>query len=184
MPRRLAVLFALTLLAQDDSPDLILAPPPDSAFSPGPVRLIARTGGQNEPKLDGQPIKVESPHAGVVTAELQPSPGPHEITLGTQKIRFVVGKADGFTAFRPHPPANTCNACHAVRNGRWRFIRASLSNVCSQCHSKETFAAKHTHQMDLLPDCQMCHNPHGSTAPAHMKLSRENACKQCHSLQQ
>ncbi|MFN7921687.1 MAG: cytochrome c3 family protein [Bryobacteraceae bacterium] len=177
---RVFLLAPVIAFAQDN---LILAPPPDSAFPPGPVRLIARVAGESAVKLDGEAVKVESPHPGVVTAELQPAPGTHEITLGDQKVRFAVGKADGFTAFRPHPPSNSCTTCHAVRNGRWRFVRASLSNVCSQCHSKETFPAKHTHQMDLLPDCQLCHNPHGSTAAGHMKLARDAACKQCHSLQ-
>jgi predicted CXXCH cytochrome family protein len=26
----------------------------------------------------------------------------------------------------------------------------------------------------------LCHNPHGSTEKAHLKMAKETACKQCH----
>jgi predicted CXXCH cytochrome family protein len=176
MPYRPVAFFAAAA-------NLILAPPPEASFQSGPVQVIARVDGDSELKLDGRPVRVESPHPGVVKASLTPGPGIHELTLGGQKVRFAVGPAEGFKDFRGHAPASTCDSCHAVRNGRWRFVRASLANVCSRCHAKEAFPAKHTHQMDLLPDCQMCHDPHGSTSAAHLKLTRENACKQCHGLQ-
>lgn len=156
--------------------------PPDNSQHDGKVRIIAQTEGKGDLKLDGKAIQTESPHPGVATAELTLDKGIHTLELGDQRVRFAIQPADGFTPFRPHPPVAQCTSCHAVRNNRWRFTRASLSNVCSACHSKDTFPAKHTHGMDLLPDCQMCHNPHGSTAAGHMKLSREKACQQCHSL--
>jgi predicted CXXCH cytochrome family protein len=161
----------------------ILAPPPNALFPEGSaVRLIARLDEGAVVKVDGKAIAVESPHKGVATAELKLGAGAHEVAAGSQSVKFAVGPPrEGFKPFVPHPPANTCTSCHTVRNERWRFLRASLANVCSQCHSKETFPAKHTHTMDLLPDCQMCHDPHGSTAAGHMKMDKAKACKQCHS---
>lgn len=191
-------LAALFLNAEEPAPSPILAPPPQSAHaaSSGPVRFIGRSSSSAatpELKLDGKAVSLTSPHEGVFTAEVAPgAAGVHELEFEGQKLRFAVtdrgaggAPPDGFQAFRPHPPANQCQTCHAVRNGKWRFQRVSLASVCSQCHAKATFPAKHTHEMAVLTDCQLCHNPHGSTTaiPAHLKLSRDTACKQCHALQ-
>ncbi|MBM3793538.1 MAG: hypothetical protein FJW31_05620 [Acidobacteria bacterium] len=186
MMKRL-VLLAAALVCAAEEPGAILAPPTLSAHAgAGTVRFIGR--GTGALKMDGKPVETVSPHAGVQAAELKPaSEGAHTLEFEGQTLRFFTGaNPDGeFKAFRAHPPSNQCETCHAVRNGRWRFQRVSLASVCSQCHSKETFQAKHTHEMPVLTDCQLCHNPHGSTTavPAHLKLAREAACKQCHALQ-
>lgn len=181
----LGIFGLIALLAQAaDEPGPILAPPVDSAHPAGAtVRFIGRGAGPL--KVDGATVATQSPHDGVQTAELKAlAPGVHTLEFEGQALRFSSGPAAGFTAFRAHPPANQCETCHAVRNGRWRFQRVSLASVCSQCHARETFQVKHTHEMAVLTDCQLCHNPHGSTTavPAHLKLSRDVACKQCHAL--
>ena len=182
--RLAAALIASAAALAAEEPGAILAPPPDSAHPvAGPVRFIGRGAGPF--KLDGVAVTTQSPHGGVQTAELRPAKhGVHELEFEGQTLRFSLGPTHGFTAFRPHPPANQCQTCHAVRNDKWRFQRVSLASVCSQCHSKDTFQAKHTHEMALLTDCQLCHNPHGSTTavPAHLKLAKDAACKQCHAL--
>ena len=177
--------MALCAAAQEPVDNRIFAPPAGARFPAGAsVRVIARMAPGAEMKLDGVPLSMESPHPGVATLELKLTPGAHTFQLGDQSIRVVAGDGvDEGKPFRAHPPVSNCGACHTVRNGRWRFLRASLSNVCSQCHAKETFPARHTHAMDVLPDCQMCHDPHGSTAAAHLKMDRDAACRQCHSLQ-
>ena len=180
--RTLVVSFACVCFAQEPGP--ILAPPPDSAHPGGAVvRFIGRGAGPL--KLDGAAVATQSPHQSVQTSELGPlKPGLHTLEFEGQTLRFSLGPTvpEKFAAFKPHPPANQCETCHAVRNGKWRFQRISLASVCSQCHSKDTFQAKHTHEMAVLTDCQLCHNPHGSTtaAVAHLKLPRDAACKQCH----
>jgi predicted CXXCH cytochrome family protein len=178
------LLLAASALAQDDA-GRILAPPDAARFKPGePIRLIARVPAGAAIQVDGAPVATDSPHQGVATAELKLASGAHTIALGNQTVRIAVGDGiDGTKPFRPHPPVSDCTSCHAVRNGRWRYQRASLSNVCSKCHSAATFQPRHTHEMGLLPDCQMCHDPHGSTAAAHMKMDRDTACRQCHALQ-
>lgn len=181
------VLFAAIVCSAAEEPGAILAPPPQSAHpGTGAVRFIGRGAGAL--KMDGKPVETTSPHEGVQTAELKPAAGgAHTLEFEGQTLRFFTGAnpGDEFKPFRAHPPANQCDTCHAVRNGRWRFQRVSLASVCAQCHSKETFQAKHTHEMPVLTDCQLCHNPHGSTTavPAHLKLARDAACKQCHALQ-
>jgi len=186
--RSIFVVAGALLTAQEVTKDppanQVLAPPPNALFQKGPVRVIARTDGNTELLLDGKKVTVESPHAGVLTAEVTVESGVHEVTVGDSRAKFAVGDAPGeWKAFRQHPPVSQCTTCHAVRNGNWRFVRASLASVCSACHNKEKFPEKHTHEMGILTDCQMCHDSHGSTAAGHLKMSRANACKLCHNLQ-
>jgi predicted CXXCH cytochrome family protein len=180
MPRlsRWAVsVAALACVAQEES--AILAPPNHAAFDKGPVRIIARSG---EIKVDGAAVKVESPVSGMATASLELAPGPHEVSVGKDVVRVFVGAGapTGFKPFRPHPAMASCDNCHAVKDGEWVFKRASLATVCSRCHARDKFPAKHTHEMGVLADCQICHDPHGSTEVGHMKRAKEVACKQCH----
>jgi predicted CXXCH cytochrome family protein len=178
------ILAAALFLAMQTAPD-ILAPPPDSTFEKGPVRVIARVEGKAELRIDGKPVAAESPAEGMLTVEVDASPGDHEVSIGTgdkqQKVRFRIGAPDGtFAAFRAHPPVANCATCHAVKNGVWALQRASLVTLCTQCHDKEAFPKSHVHIPGVVADCQMCHNPHGGTAKALLTMSKEKACKQCH----
>ncbi|MBM3739627.1 MAG: hypothetical protein FJW39_27995 [Acidobacteria bacterium] len=177
---RILPVFYLLCFAQEDP--AILAPPRGVAFPGGEVRVIVRADGKTQLKLDGKPVSAETPAEGVLTAALQLAPGAHEISYGAETVRVFAGPGPGaeFKPFRPHPPVANCTTCHAVKNGIWTFQRASLATVCSQCHAKDKFPAKHTHEMGILADCQICHDPHGSTAAAHMRKEKEAACKQCH----
>lgn len=180
-PRLILLLAALACVAQDEP--AILAPPKGATFARGPVRFIARIENGAQPRLDGKALTGESPVPGMVTAELVVGPGAHEIVLGKETVRFFVGAGASaeFKPFRFHPPMANCNTCHAVKNGEWAFQKPSLVTLCSQCHDRDKFAAKHTHVIGVLADCQICHDPHGSTEVGHLKKSKEVACKQCHS---
>lgn len=178
---RMAVLaFTLTCVGEED-PSL-LAPPDGAVFAKGPVRFIARAEATAAIQLDGKPLKYESPAEGVATANLELEPGAHEIVFGKEKARFFVGAGSPaeMKPFRFHPPMASCDTCHAIKNGVWAWKRASLVTLCGQCHEKEKFVAKHTHEPGIIADCQICHNPHGSTAESHLKKTKEVACKQCH----
>ncbi|MBK5293432.1 MAG: hypothetical protein JJE04_17385 [Acidobacteriia bacterium] len=184
MPNRFSLIVASVAicLGQQAAPD-ILSPAPDSRFSKGPVRVIARAEGKAELLLDGRSIASESPAAGVLLAHVEPAVGVHEIRLktekGEQKIRFSVGEGS-FAAFREHPPVAKCETCHAVKNGVWSLQRTSPVLLCFQCHNKETFPKTHTHIPGVLADCQMCHNPHGWSTAAFLTMKKEQACKLCH----
>jgi predicted CXXCH cytochrome family protein len=173
------------LFAQQSTSLVIYTPPPDSAFIEGPVPVIA-AASQAKLILDGEPVPAAVPAPGVVFAQLKPKPGLHELALetpqGRKVLRIHVGPAPppGFPLFRPHPATASCDNCHALKDGEWSWKRASLVSICFDCHSRETFPKSHTHVPAVLADCQICHNPHGSTAPAHLTLSKEKACKQCH----
>ena len=177
MPHRLLI----ALLGVAALPAEILAPTQDAVVAVGAVRIIARVEGKGELRVNGKNVAAESPAAGVLTAEVKLTAGAHEIALfaaGKEEKRKI--QVGGKVNFRPHPPAAGCDACHAVKNGEWAFQRASLTGVCFTCHQRDSFAAKHTHVPGVLADCQMCHSAHGSTAVAHLKMEKAQACKLCH----
>ncbi len=161
----------------------ILAPTDESVVE-HELRVVARHDGKAEILIDGKSAPAEAPHAGVVFATVKLAPGAHEIALpGGPSIRVHVG--DGAPAawrkFEPHPPGGAaCTTCHAVRNGEWAFVRSSLVGVCFACHDRAAFPKTHTHEPGIIPDCQICHSPHGSTVVRHLKTSRDAACKLCH----
>ncbi len=177
---RSLVLCAALLFAQDE-PNL-LSPPNGASFASGPVRVIARAEGKPEITVDGKPIALESPVDGVATANLKLEPGAHVVGFGKESAKVFVGEGapTEFKPFRFHPAMASCTSCHAVKNGVWAFQRPSLVTTCGQCHAKEKFPAKHTHEMGILADCQICHDPHGSTAAGHLRKQKDVACKQCH----
>ena len=175
-----AMMLAPLLLRAESA---ILAPADKSAVD-GEVRVVARHDGKAEILVDGKAVAAETPHAGVLFATVTLAPGAHEISLaGGPRIRVHSGDGapEGWQKFRAHPPGGVaCATCHAVRNGEWAFAKASLVGVCFACHDRAAFPKTHTHEPGIVPDCQMCHAPHGSTAAAHLKLKREAACKLCH----
>jgi predicted CXXCH cytochrome family protein len=174
---------ALLLTAQDAGVTNIHSPAAGSVWT-GAVRIIARVDAGQKLLLDGNPVEAAAPAPGVALASMKLAAGAHEISLGAEKVRFHVGAGApaGFAPFREHPPvAAGCDSCHAVKEGAWALKRASLSGICFQCHDREAFPKAHTHVYGTLADCQMCHNPHGSAAAGHMKMTKAKACTLCHS---
>lgn len=176
--------FLLCALAAPLAAESLILAPADQTAVPAEVRLIARHQGKPEFLVDGKPLAAESPLAGVLHLTVTLAPGPHEIALdGGPRIRVHSGPGApaAWQPFRAHPPGGApCTACHAVRNGEWSFARASLVGVCFACHDRAAFPKTHTHEPGIVPDCQMCHSPHGSVKARHLKLEREAACKLCH----
>lgn len=164
----------------------ILSPPENSAHPAGPVRVIARGSPGVKLMLDGAAVAATSPAPGVLSALITPKPGARVLEIagprGRQAVHFFsgAGAAGPFKPFRPHPPVETCTTCHAVKDGEWAFARPSLGGICFGCHDREAFPGTHSHVPGVLADCQLCHDPHGSTAKGHLKMSKEIGCKQCH----
>lgn len=163
----------------------IMRPADGSALPAGPVDVVATApGGKLE--LDGKPVDADQPFPDVLRAKVDASAGEHKLTLiwkdGQTSIRFFSGPNPpaGYAAFRQHPPQQTveCTQCHQLtRRGRFSFKGGT---VCFDCHQPAGFVKVHTHTADVLTECGLCHNAHGSTVKAHMVYSKEIACKQCH----
>jgi predicted CXXCH cytochrome family protein len=180
---RFAAVLLCCLLPAADEQGKIMRPPDGSSFRSGPVDIIATApGGTLE--VDGKQITAEQPFPNVLHAKAEVAPGVHKLALvwpdGRKEIRFHTGPAvpAGFEPFRQHPPVTAvpCTQCHELsRRGRFVF-----KGGCFDCHQDATFARVHTHAKDVLQECGLCHNAHGSTKKSHLVFSREVACKQCH----
>ena len=178
MPDRLVLILALAAQAQTGGPG-ILRPADKAVLPPGPLTVIARGAGPL--RLDGRGVSVRVQNGDIVTATVTPAAGLHELSFADQKLRFFVGPgapAD-FRPYRLHPPATAaCDTCHTVRDGVWEFRGAASS--CFGCHDQKKFPVGHTHNAEVLSECGLCHDPHGSAEKFHLKLAKETACKQCH----
>lgn len=163
----------------------ILRPADKSVLRSGEVDIVATApGGRLE--LDGRPVAADKPFPDVLHAMLKASPGAHRLSLvwdgGSQEVRFFCGSQPpaGYALFHEHPPVPgvDCSLCHELtKRGRFHF---KGSEACFTCHQKDTFATVHSHTSEILNECGLCHNAHGSTAKAHLLFPREVACKQCH----
>lgn len=176
-----ALLAASVCLAQEAP--VILAPA-DHAVLTGVARIIVK-GGKVQVTIDGKPAAVSSPAPGVWMGEAKLAPGLHEFIArdesGETKVAVFSGKAyTGWKVFKSHPPAGGCDTCHAVKDGQWSMKRASIAGVCSACHPQDRFPVVHTHNTDLLSECQGCHLPHGAVTARLLKVPKTTACRQCH----
>ena len=178
-----ATLLAAT--AFGDSSARILRPADQSALPAGEVDVIA-TAPEGKLELDGQPVAAAQPFPNVWHAVLKPAAGEHKLSLvspgGRREIVFYSGPQPppGFAPFRQHPPLAgvECTQCHEItKRGRFHF---KGGEACLGCHEKQTFAKVHTHTPEVLTECGLCHNAHGSTVKAHLLFAKATACKQCH----
>ena len=182
----LTIICAVVLMAQEPAnPNRILRPTNGASLAIGKLEGIAKVAKVGTVLLDGSLIPTTEKAPGVLTFILNPPAGRHTLELrfegGREVINFDSGELpEKGKPFRLHPPAATCETCHAVKSGAWSFKSDLLETSCAGCHNLKDFAKTHTHNTGQLAECGMCHNPHGSTESFHLKYPRNVACKQCH----
>jgi predicted CXXCH cytochrome family protein len=186
---RLVLTFSAALLcaAQEERGPAILRPSHESVLKPGPISVVARVVKPARLTLDGKLVAANSPADNVLTAVVELSAGPHEFALesggGTTKVSVVAAIASGpagWGVFKVHPPSAQCSSCHVAKEGVWSLKGLAAAENCTACHNAKKFPEKHTHEVKVLEQCQMCHDPHGSTMPALLIMDKETSCKQCH----
>lgn len=182
--RVIVVVAALTsCLPAADEAGRIMRPVDKAALPSGTVNIIA-SAPEGKLELDGKPVAAEKPFPNVLHANAEVTPGKHSLALiwadGRKEISFFTGPnaPAEYQAYKAHPPVPDvkCTQCHEVtRRGRFHF-----KGGCFDCHNREPFAKVHTHNADVLAECGLCHNAHGSTTKAHLMYTKEVSCKQCH----
>ena len=187
-PPLVLLLLAAMGSAQENAPNRILRPVDGAVIADGKIEMIAKLVSKGQLLLDGKILNTRQKAPGVITYALETAAGLHVLELqfegGTEKVRFAAGPApegEVWKPFRLHPPAATCETCHAVISNVWELKHAKLETSCGGCHNAlKGFAANHQHNTTQLADCALCHNPHGSTTQFHMRYPRAVACKLCH----
>jgi predicted CXXCH cytochrome family protein len=180
---RITAVLLCSVLAASEEAGRIMRPPHKAAFRSGPVDVIA-TAPQGILELDGARLTGEQPFPDVLHSRVGVKPGVHTLSLswpgGKKEVQFYIGAdvPEGFVSFRPHPPAAEvpCTQCHTLSR-RGRFI---FKGGCFDCHNPAAFAKTHTHTPDVLNECGLCHNAHGSIVKNHLTHAKDVACKQCH----
>ena len=173
--------LALGVTAQDGP--VLLRPVHKSVLPPGQHDVVARAASVT---VDGKAITGTQHTPEVFSGRVQLGEGKHVIRAGSEIAEVFVTKdptsaPDGFKLFRPHPPGvSSCDACHVAKGTRWAIKNGVVGDNCLTCHDAGKFPQTHTHTPQVLQDCQMCHKPHGSVDFFHLKLPKEQACKQCH----
>jgi len=172
--------------AQEPEKAGILRPVDQSVLQTEEVQIIARPG---EVWLDGKSLKGRETPATRQALSVRVPAGRHELIWkngdALQKIQFAVTTSEktagppNWKVYRAHPPQAECLNCHAEKQPG-DFKKITVAETCLTCHEQKTFAAGHAHNDEVLAECVLCHNPHGSTEKFHLKMTRETACKQCH----
>jgi predicted CXXCH cytochrome family protein len=177
-----ALVLILPLGAQEAG--RIVRPADLSALVSGELEIIA-TAPAGKLHVDGKAVAAEEPFPNVFRSVVQVGPGIHKVVLvwdgGRKEITVYAGPnaPAGFVPFLRHPPQAvvTCKQCHELSNrGRFRFRNGS----CFECHADSKFVPSHHHEQNVLAECGLCHNAHGSTVKGHLLYPKEQACKLCH----
>jgi predicted CXXCH cytochrome family protein len=178
---------AITLtISQTSKTAGILRPTDQAVLETEDVQVIARPG---ELWLDGKSLEERQTQTMRQALSLRIPDGRHDLIWKNgdtrQSIQFIVRTSANtvvppeWKAYRAHPPQAECQNCHAGKQPG-AFKKVTVAETCFTCHEQNAFASGHAHNTEVLAECVLCHNPHGSTEKFHLKMTRETACKQCH----
>ena len=172
-------------------PDEVLFPPNHSVLLTGEVDVICRSK-LGELEVEGELIDWE-PFESLGVAHASLYSGRSRIQIGSRTIEVFVarradepGGPDGWPLCRSHPidghGQKRCAACHETRpNGdRVRIGRLKSYKACFECHKSVEFELIHSHPLEPIEHCQMCHAIHGSPRKALLKAPVKKLCDKCH----
>ncbi|MCL5098615.1 MAG: hypothetical protein M1608_14015 [Candidatus Omnitrophica bacterium] len=157
------------------------ASPSSATASP---RSVAPNGAAS-----GKPEKV------LLLANVPLSPGRHTIEAAGSRILLFRSTATdhsdapaGWPLFQSHPittdpsQPSSCENCHLTHGSGKDLVldRVKMPEACYSCHDLVDLRLAHSHVMDPLAECAICHNPHGSTQPNLLINTRAKLCVQCH----
>ena len=83
-----------------------------------------------------------------------------------------------------HPAAEDCTTCHDLSSDRESKLIVGQeynSELCFMCHSDKQEQVETSEVVHgTASECQMCHDPHGSTQPRLLRANTRSICASCH----
>ncbi len=169
-------------------------PPQRAVLSSGDLNLVCRGEGLTL-RVDGVPHSWEGFSPPLYVSRLALRPGLHELRVGGQAYDVFVsaGEAgekrpdgpDGWKVYRSHPMGEgtgRCGDCHQTGRAGAAVTVGELKGAaaCFQCHTSIDFDLAHSHPLEPIEDCQMCHDLHGSPYPGLLLAPVKTLCRKCH----
>lgn len=158
----------------------------------GDFDVICKTE-QGALEVDGEQYEWEPFEPPLRVSHVSLYPGRNKLRIGARELEiFVAGNADqpggpeGWQVWRNHPisghGAKRCTACHETEQRSERISVGELKSykACFECHRSVEFEAIHSHPLEPIEHCQMCHSLHGSTRKALLKAPIKKLCADCH----
>lgn len=162
----------------------------------GKGKLIAPSAAKALAKLDAKsPLLPDKSDKALWLGTVKLKPGSHVLALEngqTHLFRSTAadgsGGPSGWPLFHPHPGITDtnrpveCLSCHEVKaaNPAPSLGRAKLPDTCQVCHPPVDLRLIHSHIMEPLANCLMCHDPHGTLFPSLLHDTKVKVCTQCH----
>jgi predicted CXXCH cytochrome family protein len=185
--------YAVAYSADERKPvgDSLLFPPERAVLLSGSFDVIWK-GEESRLEVDGRPRDWEPFQPPIHVAHLRLSPGLHTLTIGDQRRELVValneeehdGPEDWPLLHRHQMNAkpNRCGDCHETSKNSDRTVVGELRSpeACLECHQPVDFGDTHSHPLEPIEHCEMCHSLHGSSRKGLLKAPVKKLCTDCH----
>jgi predicted CXXCH cytochrome family protein len=169
----------------------LLFPPDQAVLSSGNFDVICKATDLPL-EVDGQKTAWESFTPPVRVAHVGLEAGLHTIAIGPRRVQFSVAlngdEHEGpkeWPHYRRHPlgsDEDRCVMCHETRRQGGQIVLGALKSyrACLDCHEQSEFDVAHSHPLQPLEPCQMCHALHGSKEKALLRAPAKQLCTKCH----
>jgi len=173
--------------------DGVLFPPDRAVLLSASFDVICRSE-QTPLEIDGRPREWEPFEPPVHVAHVRLAPGVHELRIGPERHQFAVALnelehegPEDWPIYRSHEMnrgEDRCGDCHqtAKQEGRIAVGEPKSFEACFACHPPVEFEAIHSHPLEPIQHCQMCHSLHGSTRKGLLKAPVKQLCADCHDV--
>ena len=174
-----------------ESDDGVLFPPDRAVLLSGSFDVIIKAG-EATLEVNGKPQEWEPFEHPLHVAHLRLAPGIHELQFGRRRREIVVamnevehdGPAD-WAIHRRHPmntDQDRCSDCHETteKQGRIAVGKPKSHEACFECHTSVDFDVTHSHPLEPIQHCEICHALHGSDREGLLKAPAKQLCADCH----
>ena len=171
--------------------DGVLFPPDKAVLLTGSFDVICN-GEEATLQVNGKSYQWEPFQPPLHVARIRLSPGVYEFRIGDRQREIAVAlnedEHDGpqdWAIHRYHKTErdpNRCDDCHRTKNedGQITVGEVKSYQACFDCHDSIEFGVIHSHPVEPIQHCQMCHSLHDSTRKGLLKAPAKKLCAECH----